>query len=135
MTAAAPAGRGGSLIQDTFRDLPFEPACSPYFPLHAWLFSAAVFTKHKEKEWRDKAEEEGKRITSRCGNTETADLYNYLRGTLIIEESAAIPGVIYAVEELEKRQDENGFWPGISPWQGYNVLAHSNLAHDGRGLL
>ena len=38
------------------------------------------------------------------------------------------------MEELERRQDENGFWPGISPWHGYNVLAHSDLASAVRQL-
>ncbi|MCP5515507.1 MAG: hypothetical protein H7A26_08585 [Spirochaetales bacterium] len=132
--AAAPEGKEGTLFQGSFRDLPFEPAEGPYFPLHAWLFSAAVFGKHKEKEWQGKAEEEGQRISPHSGSTETAELYNFLRGTLIVEGSAAIPGVISAVEELERRQDENGFWPGISPWHGYNVLAHSDLASAVRQL-
>ncbi|MDX9800311.1 MAG: hypothetical protein RBT69_03115 [Spirochaetia bacterium] len=118
---------GGTRDKTLFFDLPFESGGGSFFPLHAWLFSAAVFGQHSEPQWQILAAGEGKRISIHCESIETAELYNFLRGTLIVEGSIAIPGVTSAVEEMERRQEqESGLWQGIAPWHGYNILAHSS---------
>lgn len=118
---------------DAWFDLPFEKGDS-FFPLHAWLFSTAVFGMHETEKWKDAAAKEGSRLfppseSGLSGSRErpAAEVYNFLRGTIIVPQHGAIPGVAKAVDELEKLQGGDRLWRGIAPHQAFNALAHSPL--------
>ena len=115
-------------------DIPFEPAEDPDFAIHAWLFCAAVFGQAAGPAWREVAVRQGRQVGAADDAWSSGRVYNFLRGTLILPEAENLPGVVEAIRILAARQEPAGFWPDITPWQAYNLLAHSTHPEAARIL-